>query len=248
MRFSLVILLATLLYGSPNLMAKNMAMEISYAEFMNAENQAYLELYFALHSHSVDYKALPDGGFRGGVEITVSLYRDSTLKAADRFRLLSPELEDTLNLGQVFIHQLRFPVNSGTYLVRFDLVDVNDPSETYQVSQTITTHLGGNELMTSELLLLDSYKKAEEKNAFTRSGYNLIPQITSGTPYFNDSVNQISFYSEIYNTQQSLGDGEPYLVKYYLKDADRNQVLQAYGSFSRKKASQVEPVLRCIFH
>lgn len=234
-------LICSLLLAS-GLQAKKIGIEISYAEFMNAKDQSYLELYFALSGSSIDYVE-NNGGFSGGVQVTVALMQDSLIVAADKFNIKSPVLQDTSDLAQVYINQVRLPVEPGTYTLSIDLQDLNEPEEKYHIEQGIETALGGEEVAASNIMFLESYSKADAKSQFSKSGYDLVPWVNSGSYYFPQSVDRLNFYMEIYNTAQRLGEDEDYLVKYYLRDADNQQVLNDYASFAKKKAGEVEPIL-----
>lgn len=232
----------SILCSSPAL-AKDIGMDISFAQFMNDEGQGYLEIYFALDGNSIDFKKTANNQFKGGVEVTVQLKDDSTLVAADKFLVSGPELADTSNPLGVYISQTRFPLSKGNYNMLIDLKDINDPSEVYHLEQNIDMKLGGESLQTSDLIMLDSYTPSSDENIFSKSGYDLVPMVSSGSHYFTEGVDDLSFYMEIYNTDKALGKDEPYVVKYFLKNADNNQVLNDYASFSRKKATPVQPVL-----
>ncbi len=232
-----------LLLVSTTLPAKKMGMEISYTEFMDASDQAFLELSFALGAQSVDYMKDASGKYIGGVEVTVSLKQGDKIVAADKFRLLSPPLDDTTGLPEAFIHQLRFEVEKGEYMLLIDLQDIHEIEEKYHLEQKVTTTLGGSELATSDIQFLDSYKKSSSESVFSKSGFDLIPLVSSGSYVFNENVKTISFYSEIYNTKEAFGGETPYVIKYFIKDTDRDKVLDEYASFSRKEASDAEPVL-----
>lgn len=240
-RYLLSFLVCSLLLA-PALQAKKMGIEISYAEFMDAKDQGYLELYFALSGQSIDYKK-QNGFYTGGVQITVALMQDSNVVAADKFNLKSPKLSDTNEFNQVFINQVRLPISPGTYTLSIDLQDINEPEEHYHLEQGIKTSLGGQQVAASNIMFLESYTPATGKSQFSKSGFDLVPWVNSGSYYFTEDVDKLNFYMEIYNTANRLGKDEDYLVKYYIRNADNQQVLNEYASFAKKKAGEVEPIL-----
>ena len=232
-----------LILCSIQLSAKKIGIDISYAQFMNAEDEGYLEIYFALAGNSIDFAKIKGNKYQGGVEITAAIKQDSTFISADKFLLQSPELNDTLDFAEVYINQIRFPLEKGNYILVLDIKDINDPAESYHFEQEFTLELGGSDPTTSDLLFLHSYSPAKEGSVFAKSGYDLVPMVSSGSYYFNEAVPTLSFYVELYNTKDVLGENEPYIVKYYLQNTSTGEVLNKYASFAKKTSSTVEPVL-----
>lgn len=244
MRIRSLLILFLLLVNMAFSYARQMGMEISYAQFMDEKNQGYMEMYFALAGQSIDYAQIHDNLFQGGARITVAIYKDSTtFVTGDKFRILSPELKDTINIPNVFINQIRLPLNKGHYTLKLDIRDINDTSEHYHYSQDITMNLGGNKPSTSSLVFLDSYSPAKENSNFSKSGYDLIPFVSTGDYYFNQNMKKLSFYIELYNIADSIGKDEPYLVKYYIENADNHQILNNYAGYAKKNAGKVQPLL-----
>lgn len=228
---------------SIQLSAKKIGIDISYAQFMNAEDEGYLEIYFALAGNSIDFVKNKANKYQGGVEITAAIKKDSAFIAADKFLLQSHGLDDTLNFAEAYINQVRFPLEKGTYTLVLDIKDINDPSEFYHFDQEFTIELGGADPTTSDLLFLDSYTPAKEGSIFAKSGYDLVPMVSSGSYYFNEAVSTLSFYVELYNTVDALGEDQAYILKYYLENTSNGEVLNKYASFAKKTSSKVEPVL-----
>ena len=181
--FLLILFLCTI-----QLSAKKIGIDISYAQFMNDSDEGYLEIYFALAGNSIDFAKINDGKYQGGVEVTVAVKQDSTFITADKFLLQSPELSDTSNFAEVYINQVRFPLGKGDYTLVLDIKDIHESSETYHFEQEFTIELGDAEPATSDLLFLDSYTPAKEGSIFAKSGYDLVPMVSSGSYYFNENL------------------------------------------------------------
>ncbi len=52
-------------------------------------------------------------------------------------------------------------------------------------------------------------------------------------------MNNLIFYSEVYNSNKSLPDGEPFLVNYFVEDADNNQLAGGLRKFIKETAKDV---------
>lgn len=224
-------------------MAKDIGLEIAYSQFLNPQSEPYLEVYFSLNGNTVDYIEQNPGEFVGGIEVTLSVQSDSTLVGADRFRLLSPVISDTSAVAEAFIHQSRLALPQGDYLLIIDIKDINETEETYHFEQPINVNFDLNTISSSDIIMLEDYRRSENAGVFSKSGYELIPLVNSGTAYYPEELKKISFYTEFYNTNKQLGPEEPFVLKYYLRDQVKNKDLNEYASFAKHDASAVTPLL-----
>ncbi len=225
------------------LIAKDISLEIAYSQFLNAQSEAYLEVYFSLNGNSVDYVQNESGEFIGGIEVTVKVQKDSVLAGADRFRLLSPAITDTSFVSQAFIHQSRLALPQGDYELVLEIKDINEEEETYRFAQMISINFDLESISSSDIILLEGYEKSENAGVFSKSGYELIPLVTGGTPYYPEELEEISFYTEFYNTEVQLGEEEPFVLKYYLHDPIKKKDFNEYASFARRTSGKVIPLL-----
>lgn len=228
---------------SLSLSAKQTAVYVKFSQFMTDEQETYLEMYFNIAANSLDYVETSAGKLQGGIEVTVQIMQDSNIVAADRFRILSPEFNDTNAISRFLLHQQRFPLAAGEYTVKLDIIDINEAEETYSFAPTISLNLKENQVAASDVLFLESYGPATQGSAYSRSGFDIIPIITSGSYFFPEGEDKLSFYCELYNLDQKLGDNQPYLLKYYLEDAETGTPLNQFASFSKKTTTAVQPVL-----
>lgn len=242
MKYALSLILSCFIFSSA-FSAKQLGLDISYAQYMTAENEAYVELYFALDGNSLALQQKKNNSFYGGIEVTVRFMQDSIIRAADKFRILSPEILDTSGTIGVFIQQERFPLANGKYTLLMDLFDINNPEQKHSLKQNIEVFLGVDELSVSDLTFLDHYTEAKENSPYAKSGFDLIPLVSSGVNYFPESIEKISYYTEIYNLSKQIGDGEAYILKQYIENADNGKISDQHASLSRKKAGLVQPVL-----
>lgn len=224
--------------------AKKTNLYISVSEFLTDQRESYVELYFGIDSYSLDY-VRKESTFNGGLEVTVSVFQDGKIITGDRFRILSPAYPDTNNLNQVLFHQQRFLLDQGSYEMQLQIVDINDSTERYEFSRNIILTIDKEEADHSQIVFLESFAPANEapKNSYVRSGYALVPTISSGTPYFPESTKQLSFYNELYNLDKVLGAGSKFLLRYYLQDESTGNKLNNYAGFIKSSAAPVIPVL-----
>lgn len=236
--------LCILIFGiSIGLQAKQIGLEVSYGQFMDETGDNYIELYFALNGSTLEYQKTSDGNFSAGMEVTLIFKQGETIISGDKFRVLSPMVSDTVDLQRVFLHQQRLTLPFGEYEMSMSLFDIGDPERVYDVEQKIQLPEFGSEVTSSEIMVLESFRKADEKSSFSKSGYEIIPLVSSGSYYLPDHINAVAFYAEIYNTANALGEGTPFLLKYYIEDLNKGRALDGYSSFMKSKAVAVHPLI-----
>lgn len=223
--------------------AKNLGLAVSYHQFNTAQGKSYIEVLFALNSASLQYLKT-DSVFNGGVEIMTYFYKDSALANGGKFRILSPNYSDTLQLGEPLLHLERYFLENGQYRMELHIKDINNPQEQYVVEENITVQWSKDEPQASEIQLLSSYEKNEgAKTAFTKLGLEMMPRINQGTPYLPKGESKLSFYLELYNLPEKLGMDSLFLLKHFLTDANGNTAMEGYGSFAKRKARPVVTML-----
>lgn len=221
----------------------DLGMRISYAEYMTSDQQPYVEFYFAVDGNTLAVEKKDAQTYNGGVEVVMKFYQDSTFIKADKFRILSPDFTDTLLFTGIYLHQERYLLPRGTYTVYLELFDIHKTEKIIKLDQKVEVHLGGNEASISSILLLDRYEKAKEESRFAKSGYDLYPIVDAGFYYFTENMNKISFYSEVYNLNNVLGQDSAYALKQYIENSDNQKESFKHSSIKKKNAKGVQPIL-----
>src|SRR5690606_19322694 len=210
---------------------------------MTDKQQAYLEFYFALDVSTLAFGKGEAGKYSGALEVAVSLSQDSMILAADKFRMSTPAVQDTNELRQVYLQQQRFLLEPGTYQLHIQLHNIYGNSKPVVVEQAIEVREIDSSAHASDLLFLDSYKPSETGSSFSKSGFDLIPYVSSSSYFFDDNHQKLAFYLELYNIHQTIDPGEAYVLKYFIEDDNTGQPLGKFASFSKKQATVIQPVL-----
>jgi GWxTD domain-containing protein len=237
------ILLCITLFAFIHVQAKDLGVNISYARFMTPDNEPYLELYFALNGSSLRYAKQENGLFKGSLDVLLTFSSNNKIAHATRFRINTDELTDSNQAPPILLHQERVALPKGDYIMFIQLTDVNDASQSYPIEQKVALPADSARIISSDLVLLERFEKAQTPSPFSKSGYNLFPIITSKIVYLPPSINDLKFYIELYNTQSSLGKGASYAYRYFLIDTKTQEKLGKYGKLQKAQASDVQPVL-----
>ncbi|HKR03746.1 MAG TPA: GWxTD domain-containing protein [Bacteroidia bacterium] len=224
---------------SANTEAKSLKAILSYKTFYNAENGPYVETYLSVAGNSVKYAKLPSGKYQGKIEVTITFKLNNEIKHFDKYNLLSPEMEDTVNVAFNFIDQHRFQLNNGKYLMDVSIADKNKDAKGFSSSQEINIEYFPNIVCISDIELVDAYKKSETVSILTKNGYEIIPYVNNFYPQDNNSL---KFYAEFYNVQKVSGD-HPVLVNYFIQSYETKRTLEKFRGFKKQEPKNLNVLL-----
>ena len=204
----------------------------------------YVENAIAIENRSAVYKEIEPGRFKATVEITTTFQKsgDSLICNISKVALDSPVVTDTTNLDGAFIDQQRFSLPNGEYNMTISIADVNNA---YSLSkETVTLNVDYQEGVPaiSDILLFDSYSKADEQKACTKSGCDFLPRVY---PFYGASEDKLKFYAELYNSDKLYDEGQ-FLVNYYIETVESSSRMQNYSFNKRFDVGKVNVLLNTI--
>jgi len=199
----------------------------------------YVEFVTAFETLSMKPVPAPNGGEQFFAELTIVLSQNN---AVIDFRKVNMSSDISEN-GDTspFLSLERFMLANGTYdleLTARDLSDEASAGETYR--QTIVINNLSDGAFISDIQFVSAYSAAEEVTAFTKSGYDLIPYISS---YYPSELNTLIYYAEIYQTDNYFGVDQPFVSSVCITDALNNEVAEC-KRIKREKAAPVVPLLQ----
>ncbi|UTW61539.1 GWxTD domain-containing protein [bacterium SCSIO 12741] len=124
--------------------------------------------------------------------------------------------------------------------MEINIRDVNNKGNGFSGSQKIDVYFDSGKIQWSTIELVESYKPATQESNFTKSGIDIIPNVTD---YYPDHVGSLKFYTEVYHSDSVL-KSEKFLIKYYIAQYETNQPLPQYIGFIRQNPAPVGIVLR----
>jgi GWxTD domain-containing protein len=207
--------------------------------FNTPANQPYLETYLTIIGNSLRAKKI-DGKFQNSVNVEVKILKDSSIVKANKYNLIGPVYSDTLN-PPAFIDNQRYSLPNGIYTLHITLTDKNQPTKKpTQIKQTIVLLFKQNEIQSSSIEVLESYKKTTIPSSISKSGFDLIPYNIN---YFPETNKDLAFYFETYNIDTIFGKNKPFIYLYYLENSDNLVRLNSFGDFKKQISGRVNPLL-----
>lgn len=238
MRASKKLILAATLLVNTFLFGQNQSLRayMDNKQFFAPGTGNYLEIYFQFVGSSVQYKGA-DGGLQGEIAVSIQILKEQNLVAQDAYRLLSPVMKDSI--VEDFYEVKRFALAPGNYTLTIELLDLASDKAPIKASQTITIEELQDAISSSDIETLEYAYKGDESSTFFKSGYNMIPRLST---FYPSVLSSIPVYFELYNTNQ-LPDSVCGL-KQFIVNTETGAELEDFTVFSRHATSEVLPIIR----
>lgn len=232
---SLMFLLLVSLVG----MAQNKAIQsfLSYTTYNVPGDEPFIENALAFDCSSVVYHQYEPGCFKATVEVQTIFKKGDNVYTFSKIALDSPMVKDTTKITGAFIDQQRFPLENGEYQMEITVKDLNNPKQIpYKSEQTVVINFPTDQPAVSDILLVESYQKAVKNTSLTKSGYDMVPRVYA---FYAPSVENLTFYAELYNSDKFYKDGGQYMLNYYIQSYESSVKMK---EFNFVKRMDVEPV------
>lgn len=235
------ILASLLFFGfSSSLTAKNIQADLNYNVFNVPDKEPFIETYLSVDGKSVVYKKNDNGFFQGNIEVTFMFRQQGEIKEYDKYQLFSPEVQDTSNIGFNFIDQQRYFIPQGDYDMEIIISDLNAGKKPFNAIQPVSIKFDDTKIDFSGIQLVQSFSPANQQSILTKGGFDLIPLVYN---FYPESVNKLTYYTEIYNTQKILGPDEKFLVVCSIKSFETGNTLKEFVSYKKQDTRPIVTVL-----
>ncbi len=213
---------------------------LTYAVFETPGQGPYIETYLSVIGSSVKAIKNKNSNYQGMVEVAIRFLQNGEIKGAKKYVLNGPETMDTTNLPN-FIDQQRFELTNGDYVIEMTITDKN-LTELQPFTTKMAVHIAVpvDQLAISDIQLLESYSKSVTPGVLTKSGYDLVPYVSS---FYPENSSKLKFYAEVYHAATFVGDAQKLLISYFIESSDKKIKNTMYASFTKPAASIVNVVM-----
>lgn len=210
--------------------------QLFYSTFYSPADGPYIETYLSVVGSSIEWVKNANGQFQGKIEVTMIFEKGTEVVAFDKYELVSPMISDTTERYFNFLDQQRFLLSNGSYDFEIRIRDLNNDLPPFNAVQTIDLDFSDEKISLSGIQLIESFKKTEEPNILSKSGYDLVPYVYNFIPR---EVTVLSYYTEIYNTDKVIGNDQKFLLNYYVESYETKRRLEKFVSFKRESTKPV---------
>lgn len=207
--------------------------------FSSPETGPYLETYLTVDGSTVVFKKSKNK-FQGAIEVGMLFLKNGNIVKANKYNLLSPEINDTTKFPN-FIDVQRFALPNGNYELELSIRDLNAPSsESFTSKQNISIDVVNGQLNISDIQFIESFSKSEKVSVLTKHGYDLIPY---GINYYPQTADKLAFYAESYHADSAFSTDKRFAFVYYIESYETLEKISGYFSVSKQTAQKVNVIL-----
>ncbi len=220
--------------------AVNVNAVFNYGVFRSPQQGTYTETWLSVNAATVVFKKGTDGKYRGEVEILMLFTQQGEIKNFKKYNLSSQAVEDTSRRNFSFLDQQRFLLAEGEYDMELSVRDVNSSSPAVESVIKVLVDVPSDKAALSSLMLVERTEPATTPTPLTRAGYDLYPDLIS---YYPESRNEITIYTEVYNTLATWGEDGMFLLTCFIESFETGKVMNNISFYKREKAAEVVPLL-----
>ena len=223
---------------------KSVQSYLSYTTYSVPDDKPFIENALAFDCSSVVYNQFQPGKFKATVEIQTIFKQGDKICNYSKVALDSPVVSDTSNIKGAFVDEQRFSLDNGEYTMEITIKDLNNPQQIpFNAEQTIVVDFPANQPAMSDILLVESYKKATAPSKLTKSGYDIVPRVYS---FYLSNSKSLTFYAELYNTDKYYPEGGQYLMNYYIQSYESAVKMKEFNFVKRMDVGKANIMLNTI--
>jgi len=229
-------------FMSMNLQSKTIRAYLSYSIFNTPDNKPYIETYLTIQSSCIVHTLQENGKYQGKINVQIIFRQNDSIVNFGKYELLSPEIKDTaVNLVN-FLDVKRYSLPVGVYDLELNLDDPNSKEEPIVSNTSFIIDFPVDEFAFSDIEFLSSYEKNEATGILHKQGYEVIPY---GFNFFSEEETELHFYTEVYNSEKSLGE-ESYIIYSYIRPFEVDKKLDQFFFMRKMKAKPIDVLLSTI--
>jgi GWxTD domain-containing protein len=201
----------------------------------------YVEFMTAFEPASMKPIAGDGGQVLFQAELTLIVSQNGQVIDFRKVRASSDPVGEDLPANMLSVE--RFFLKNGRYSLELKATDIgnpDDPGQTYVQEFAIDNLSEG--AFVSDIEFVSAYTPTAEPNAFSKSGYDILPYLSS---YFPTDMTKLVFYAEIYQTHNYFGEGAAFASSVCITDALNREIAEC-KRIRREKAAPVVPMLQSL--
>jgi GWxTD domain-containing protein len=212
----------------------------STATFNSPAAGPYVETYLSVMGSSVRFAKNASGKYQSSIEVSIAFMQDSLVKNHQKYNLLSPEVTDTTKAFPDFTDLQRYTLPNGSYQVELTIADKYNNKKPFSLVQALVVNIDPLLCNFSSVEFLESVKATEKENLYSKSGYDLIPYVSS---YYPKYIDNLDFYCELYNADKELGNAQKFIVSYYIENFESKIKLASFYNQGKQTSAKVNIII-----
>jgi GWxTD domain-containing protein len=211
----------------------------SFKNYLHPDQGEYAETQLLFDAQSFDFH-ITDTGNYAAFEVTQLFKQNDHIVAYDKSRVNAVLIEDQLKKNFYFIEKFILPPGKYDYemIIKDEFGVLNDLTFNKKIEVTNRS----NAPNFSSITLARFYEKStqEKPTIFTKFGYDIIPSFHL---FYPDFINELTYYSELYNLKDFQNDSV-FVLQESIYNKKEDSVY--YNRYSRFQATSFYPILKII--
>lgn len=211
-----------------------------YKVFYQPGSGPYAEFILSFEGTSMQYKKLDNDKVQASAEVTIVVENTNGVAGFRKIIAEGPAELDGLHSDFLALERMALP--AGVYTLNITLRDLNEENAelaTKNYQQKIEINFLSEGLFISDIELVSAYSPTEEQNAFSKSGFDIIPCVSN---YYATHIQALMYYVEIYNSEIYFGHDTAFVVSTSIQ----NETGATVGEHMRLKREKGKPVCALI--
>jgi len=213
---------------------------VEVKKFNSPTDGTYIEVQILIPANSVEYIEISETGERkAAVETKILIKQDDKIVDFDKYVLNSQSIKADEKASFNLLDVKRFALPIGKYNVEVICKDLNKKDSEKVINEEVNLDFPDNLITISNITLTEEIKKTDSPSSYTKSGYDIIPNIIN---FYSEEIKTVGFYAEIYNTDKAVADDE-FLMSYAIMDQQNSKVIGEFKKFKKVAKSPLQVVL-----
>jgi GWxTD domain-containing protein len=219
----------------------SMRVTFDYRIFYAPGTGPYAEFVTSFEASTFEHVLIDSGYVQAHAELTMVLMRAGTIVDARKVKVDGPQVLSADKAD--FLSIERFAVPVGNYELEIQVRDLNSPQQAAEsLLQKIEVVAPARGVFISDIEWVSAYRRTMDMNAFSKSGYDLIPFVSS---HYGTSLNSLIYYAEIYRSDSVWGADSPFVSTICIVNMKDNSV-EFCKRVKKEKAAIVVPLLQTL--
>lgn len=212
-----------------------------YRVFHSPGEGPYVEFVISFDAATFEHVPADSGLVQAHAELNLIVSRLGNIVDFRKIKVDGPQVKKGEEAD--FLSVERFMLPQGVYDLEVEVRDISvNDGKVESLSQKIEINNPSTGVFISDIQFVSAYRPTTNNNAFSRSGYDMLPYVSN---YFPTSLNNIIFYTEIYRTDSMFGMGNGFLSTVCVLDAKEKEI-ENCKRMKREKATPVVPMLQVL--
>jgi GWxTD domain-containing protein len=219
---------------------KNLQAQFNFIPFYSLGDGPYLETYLTVTGNSAIFKKNNNNLMQASIQVTMLFKQNDKLVDFRKFNLLSPEIQADSLVQPNFVDVQRISLPEGDYKVELKIRDNHTETKAFVIEANLDMKFDLTKTSLSGIQLVEKYSPTSQENILSKNGYDMVPYVSN---FYPENVNELIFYTEIYNADKELGTKTPYLLRYFIESKETGKMMYQFTTFKKEEATGISVLL-----